>query len=215
VTLKGRLTVPAVVAGTVVFAHGSGSGRHSPRNRYVADVLNRAALATLLVDLLSIDEEQDRGPAFDVPLLGRRLADAATWVMLRPALSATCLGFFGASTGTAAALWAAARTESTVAAVVSRGGRPDLAGSALAAVRAATLLIVGGRDEHVLELNRSALAQLRGGCELTVVPGATHLFEEPGALEAVATRARDWFTTHLNQPTARFAPGRREPGDAG
>jgi putative phosphoribosyl transferase len=214
VTLAGRLTVPTVVAGTVVFAHGSGSSRHSPRNRYVAEILNDAGMATLLVDLLSIDEELDRRRVFDIPLLGRRLADAAAWVMARSAVSSTGLGYFGASTGAAAALWAAARPEGTVAAVVSRGGRPDLAGSALAAVRAATLLIVGGRDEHVLELNRSALSELRCERELAVVPGATHLFEEPGALESVATLARDWFTTHVRTPAATVRPDQRELDDA-
>jgi putative phosphoribosyl transferase len=214
VTLTAHLTVPTVVAGTVVFAHGTGSSRHSPRNRYVAEVLNDAGLATLLVDLLSIDEELDRRRVFDIPLLGRRLADAAAWVMARSALSSTGLGYFGASTGAAAALWAAARPEGTVAAVVSRGGRPDLAGSALAAVRAATLLIVGGRDEHVLELNRSALSELRCERELAVIPGATHLFEEPGALETVATLARDWFKTHPRTPAAPVRPGQREPDDA-
>jgi putative phosphoribosyl transferase len=214
VTLTGHLTVPTVVAGTVVFAHGSGSSRHSPRNRYVADVLNRAGLVTLLVDLLSMDEELDRGRVFDIPLLGRRLADAAAWVMARSALSATGLGYFGASTGAAAALWAAALPGGTVGAVVSRGGRPDLAGPALAAVRAATLLIVGGRDEQVLEPNRTALAELRCESRLTVVPGATHLFEEPGALETVAALARDWFTTHLRPPADPIRPDRRESGDA-
>ena len=214
VTLSGRLTVPPVVAGTVVFAHGSGSSRHSPRNQYVAEVLNHAALATILVDLLSTDEELDRGKVFDIALLGRRLAGVAAWVMATPALTSTGLGYFGASTGAAAALWAAARPEGTVAAVVSRGGRPDLAGSALAAVRAATLLIVGGRDERVLELNRSALGELRCESELAVVPGATHLFEEPGALEAAATLARDWFTTHLRPATVATRPDRRNPADA-
>jgi putative phosphoribosyl transferase len=214
VTLTGHLTVPAVVAGTVVFAHGSGSSRHSPRNRYVAEVLNQAGLATFLIDLLSSEEELDSGRVFDIPLLGRRLADAAAWVMARSALSSTGLGYFGASTGAAAALWAAARPEGTVAAVVSRGGRPDLAGSALAAVRAATLLIVGGRDEHVMELNRSALSELHCERELVVVPGATHLFEEPGALETVATLARDWFTTHASTPVAPAGRDRRGAGNA-
>ena len=213
VNLTGRLTVPAAVEGTVVFAHGSGSSRHSPRNRYVAGVLNRAALATLLIDLLGVDEELDRGRVFDIPLLGQRLADASAWVMSRPDLRSTRLGYFGASTGSAAALWAAGQPGDTAAAVVSRGGRPDLAGPALAAVRAPTLLIVGGRDERVLELNRSAQAGLRCENELTVVPRATHLFEEPGALETVATLARDWFMTYLHPEAPTVLPERCERGD--
>ena len=194
VTLTGRLTVPARAIGTVVFAHGSGSSRHSPRNRYVAGVLNRAGLATLLIDLLTVEEESDRSCVFDVHMLADRLGDALRWARDQPGLVGA-FGFFGASTGAAAALWAAAQPDSGVTAVVSRGGRPDLAGPLLPAVRAPTLLIVGGYDDAVLELNRKAQAALRCMNQLTVVPEATHLFEEPGALESVAQLACDWFVT--------------------
>ena len=194
--LPGHLTVPAAAPMTVVFAHGSGSSRHSPRNRYVASVLNDAGLGTLLLDLLTPAEEADGSTVYDVALLARRLADATTWLRTsRPGAGA--IGYFGASTGAAAALWAAATPDADVAAVVSRGGRPDLAGSRLSAVRAPTLLVVGGDDPFVLELNRAALADLRCDARLDVVPGATHLFEEPGALRAVAELARDWFLAHL------------------
>jgi putative phosphoribosyl transferase len=191
--LAGRLTVPPGVNGAVLFAHGSGSGRHSPRNRGVAAVLQQAGLATLLLDLLTPAEALDRSSVFDVPLLAARLGDASKWLTSLPELDAVPLGYFGASTGAAAALCAAAQSGSPVAAVVSRGGRPDLAGTLLAAVTAPTLLIVGGRDEAVLELNRKAQAALRCHNELVVVPGATHLFEESGALDTVARLARDWF----------------------
>jgi len=193
VELAGTLVVPSDPVGTVVFAHGSGSSRHSPRNRYVAGVLNEAGLATLLIDLLTVDEELDRANVFDVELLAGRLSDATRWVHHVPQLAALPTGFFGASTGAAAALWAAAAPGSEVAAVVSRGGRPDLAAPRLGAVTAPTLLIVGGHDDVVLDLNRQAQAQLRCESHLTVVPGATHLFEEPGTLEQVAALARDWF----------------------
>ncbi|HMA45760.1 MAG TPA: phosphoribosyltransferase family protein [Frankiaceae bacterium] len=197
VRLAGHLAVPAGARGVVVFAHGSGSSRHSPRNRFVATVLNDAGLGTLLFDLLSPAEELDRANVFDVALLARRLADATGWLRGQPEARDARIGYFGASTGAAAALSAAAEPDVDVAAVVSRGGRPDLAGPRLGAVRAPTLLIVGGRDELVLELNRAAQAALRCDSQLAVVPGATHLFEEPGALEAVAELACDWFVGHL------------------
>jgi putative phosphoribosyl transferase len=195
--LAGQLTVPPEPRGIVLFAHGSGSSRHSPRNRYVADVLAQAGLGTLLFDLLTRDEERDRGNVFDIGLLAGRLAGATRWLAGRPETGQARLGYFGASTGAAAALWAAATSEIDIAAVVSRGGRPDLAGDRLPEVRAATLLIVGGRDEMVLELNRDAQRRLHCENELAVVPGATHLFEEPGTLEQAATLASDWFTSHL------------------
>ena len=196
VELAGTLVVPPDPLGTVVFAHGSGSSRHSPRNRYVAGVLNDAGLATLLIDLLTVDEEVERANVFDVELLAARLGDAAHWVVaspVSPGHTGRPIGFFGASTGAAAALWAAAEPGCDVAAIVSRGGRPDLAGPRLAAVTAPTLLIVGGHDDVVLDLNRQAQAQLRCESRICVVPGATHLFEERGTLAQVATLARDWF----------------------
>ena len=196
-SLSGRVTVPVAPLGTVVFAHGSGSSRHSPRNRYVARVLNEAGLATLLVDLLSRQEESDRSYVFDIGLLADRLGDAMTWTRTLPELASAKIGLFGASTGAAAALRAAAQPESGVSAVVSRGGRPDLAAPWLGAVTAPTLLIVGSCDETVVELNRRALDELRCESQLTLVPGATHLFEEPGALELVADLARDWFVAKL------------------
>jgi len=184
----------------VVFAHGSGSSRHSPRNRFVADALHRAGLGTLLVDLLTGEEELSRSYVFNVPLLAARLAGITGWLRSEPATAAIPLGYFGASTGAAAALWAAgASPPLPVAAIVSRGGRPDLASRRLAQVRAPTLLVVGGADHLVLDLNRQAQRQLT--CEncLEVIPGATHLFEEPGTLERVADLARDWFTRHFAQ----------------
>lgn len=192
-TLAGRLAVPDGATGIVLFAHGSGSSRHSPRNRAVATALNRAGLGTLLFDLLTEAEATDRAHVFDTPLLAGRLASATDWLTGHPEGGGLPLGYFGASTGAAAALWAAADPGSGVAAVVSRGGRPDLAGEHLARVRAPTLLVVGGRDALVLDLNRRAQALLRCENRLTVVPGATHLFEEPGALEEVAELATDWF----------------------
>ncbi|WP_405531232.1 phosphoribosyltransferase family protein [Streptomyces avidinii] len=192
-TLPGDLALPEGAGAVVVFAHGSGSSRHSPRNRSVAAELNRAGLGTLLLDLLTPAEETDRAHVFDVETLAGRLADATAWLRGRVSLP---IGWFGASTGAAAALWAAA-TDPEVGAVVSRGGRPDLAGPRLAAVRAPTLLIVGGRDTTVLDLNRRARSELRCENRLEVVPGATHLFDEPGTLEEVAVLARDWFTRHL------------------
>jgi dienelactone hydrolase len=201
VLLEGDLTVPRDAGGIVVFAHGSGSGRFSPRNRAVADVLVRAGLATLLMDLLTAQEERvDLRTAhlrFDIDLLGRRVIATIDWLATETAVKDLSVGCFGASTGAAAALVAAADRPERVGAVVSRGGRPDLAGDALRRVTAPTLLIVGGNDPEVLALNRAALAALAGEARLEIVPGATHLFEEPGALERVAELARDWFLRHL------------------
>ena len=198
VGLPGSVVAPVERLGIVVFAHGSGSSRSSPRNLQVAEALNEAGLATLLFDLLTEEEARDRATVFDIELLAERLAAAASWVGADPELGTLPVGYFGASTGAAAALWAAAETGGA-AAIVSRGGRPDLAEPRLAGVRAPTLLIVGGHDEVVLELNREALASLRCEAELRVVAGATHLFEEPGALEEVARLARDWFVRYLSR----------------
>ncbi len=198
VSVAGQLTIPEHPTGIVVFAHGSGSSRHSPRNRYVAEVLNKAGLATLLFDLLTPDEESDRANVFDIGLLAGRLVDVTDWLSGQPDTAALPVGYFGASTGAGAALVAAADPRVKVGAVVSRGGRPDLAGRFLRDLHAPTLLIVGGRDDVVLELNRQAQAAIPGQCELIVVPGATHLFEEPGTLEQVAVLARNWFVDHLN-----------------
>ncbi|KIQ64651.1 phosphoribosyl transferase [Kitasatospora griseola] len=197
VRLGGQLALPEGAAGIVLFAHGSGSSRHSPRNRFVASALNRAGLATLLFDLLTEEEEYDRANVFDTGLLARRLTDATAWLLDQEECRGLTIGYFGASTGAAAALWAAAEPDSPVRAVVSRGGRPDLAGPRLPTVTAPTLLIVGGNDDVVIDLNRQAQARLRCENRLTVVPGATHLFEEPGALEEVANLATQWFTGHL------------------
>jgi putative phosphoribosyl transferase len=195
--LAGHLSTPGGGAGMVVFAHGSGSSRRSPRNRFVADVLATAGLGTLLFDLLTAEEEQDRANVFDIGLLAGRLGAVTRWVHEQPGLAGARVGYFGASTGAAAALWAAAEPGAEVAAVVSRGGRPDLAMPRLVAVRAPTLLIVGARDDAVLGLNREAQRHLRGENHLAVVPGAGHLFEEPGTLERAAGLARDWFTRYL------------------
>ena len=197
VVVTGHLTVPEHANGLVIFAHGSGSSRHSPRNQYVASVLNEAGLATLLFDLLTNEEELNRSNVFDIDLLAHRLIGVAAWARGHDRLADLSTGYFGASTGAAAALWAAADPDCDPAAVVSRGGRPDLAGSRLGDVRAPTLLIVGGRDTVVLGLNRQARAQLVCQSEVSVVPGATHLFEEPGTLQAAAGIARDWFLEHL------------------
>ncbi|HEY5852542.1 MAG TPA: phosphoribosyltransferase family protein [Aldersonia sp.] len=197
VELAGHLTLPGNPAGIVVFAHGSGSSRHSPRNRYVAEVLNRAGLGALLFDLLTSDEENDRARVFDIELLATRLVEVTRWVGAQQEASALRIGYFGASTGAAAALRAAADQRVDIGAVVSRGGRPDLAGSALARVQAPTLLIVGGDDRAVLELNRRAAAAMPQPPTIAVVPGATHLFPEPGTLEQAAGLARDWFVRHL------------------
>ncbi|MGR6912713.1 dienelactone hydrolase family protein [[Actinomadura] parvosata] len=198
--MSGDLIVPDAARGMVVFVHGSGSSRHSPRNRYVAGALNEAGLGTLLFDLLTPEEEADRANVFDIPLLADRLLERTSWVRAHPEAKGLPIGYFGASTGAAAALWAAAEPDNAISAIVSRGGRPDLAGDRLAAVRAPTLLIVGGRDPVVVELNEEARRRLRADSRITVVPGATHLFEEPGALEAVAGHARDWFSTHFSGP---------------
>jgi len=201
-TLEGNLTVPAGANGIVLFAHGSGSGRHSPRNRFVAQVLQAAGLATLLIDLLTAEEEavdvHSGHLRFDIGLLADRLTGATDWLTHQPATSGLAAGYFGASTGAGAALVAAAEWPDVAGAVVSRGGRPDLAGPALPRVQAATLLIVGGNDVPVIGLNREALAAL-GAREkqLVIVPGATHLFEEPGTLEEVARLASAWFSRHL------------------
>ena len=197
VRLAGHLVVPRDMRGVVVFAHGSGSSRHSPRNRRVATALDEAGLGTLLFDLLTPEEELDRAQVFDVEQLAHRLGMVTDWLRAQPEALDAPIGYFGASTGAAAALVAAAHPDADIAAVVSRGGRPDLAGPRLPEVRSPTLLIVGGHDEVVLELNRRAQAQLRCESDLAVVPGATHLFEEPGALEVVAGLARDWFLRHF------------------
>jgi putative phosphoribosyl transferase len=195
--LNGDLRLPEDAGGLVIFAHGSGSSRLSPRNREVAASLNRAGLATLLFDLLSEEEAADRAKVFDIELLAERLAAVTRWAAGEPGLSGLPLGYFGASTGAAAALRAAARLGAEIGAVVSRGGRPDLAGGSLPEVVSPTLLIVGGADWQVLALNEEAAGLLRCEREVAVVPGATHLFEEPGALERVAALARDWFLRHL------------------
>jgi len=197
VLLAGDLRRPPGARGLVIFAHGSGSSRHSPRNRHVAELLGEAGLATLLIDLLTPAEERDRSNVFDIALLARRLGDATRWAAAEPDLADLPVGYFGASTGGGAALVAAAEAGDRVGAVVSRGGRPDLAHPVLDRVRAPTLLIVGGDDPVVLDLNREALAVLDGASRLAIVPGATHLFEEPGALDAVARLAAGWFTEHL------------------
>ncbi|UUZ78072.1 alpha/beta fold hydrolase [Polaromonas sp. P1(28)-13] len=200
--LYGDLVLPPGFEGLVLFAHGSGSGRHSARNRQVAQHLQQAGIATLLFDLLTAQEEQTdlhtREHRFDIALLTRRMQDATAWAAAQAELQHAPLGYFGASTGSAAALLAAARLGEQIAAVVSRGGRPDLAGPvALAAITAPTLLIVGAADHQVIELNEQAHAQLRCKKSLVLVPGATHLFEEAGALEQVAQLAGSWFITHL------------------
>ena len=203
VELAADISVPESPQGVVLFAHGSGSSRHSPRNRYVAEELQRSGLATVLADLLTPREEQlDAQTAalrFDIPLLAARLTALTDWVAGHEATEGLPVGLFGASTGAAAALVAAAERPDAVAAVVSRGGRPDLAGESLRAVRQPTLLIVGGRDETVVTLNRQAITSLGGDARLEIVPGASHLFEEPGALERVARLASDWFVTHLGR----------------
>jgi putative phosphoribosyl transferase len=195
--LPGRLVVPYQAAGVVVFAHGSGSSRRSPRNISAAAALNQAGLATLLAGLLTPGEELSRANVFDVRLLATRLTGITRWLRRHPATRSLPAGYFGAGTGAAAALWAAADPRLTIAAIVSRGGRPDLAGPRLASVRAPTLLIVGGADKLVLDLNRQALQQMRCQTQLSVVAGATHLFEEPGTLDQVADLAVGWFTRHF------------------
>jgi putative phosphoribosyl transferase len=197
---EGLLRAPAPGYGVVLFAHGSGSSRLSPRNNYVADALSEAGLGTFLFDLLTEEESLDRANVFDIALLAERLVAATDWLWTaQPALRRP-IGYFGASTGAAAALMAAVQVDKPLAAIVSRGGRPDLAAPALSQVAAATLLIVGGHDHTVLALNEDALAQMTCEKELAVVPGATHLFEEEGALDEVVALARRWFLTHLAVP---------------
>jgi pimeloyl-ACP methyl ester carboxylesterase len=204
VQVQGDLRIPSAAEGIVVFAHGSGSGRHSPRNQFVADVLVSTGLATLLIDLLTEDEEIiDRRTAelrFDIPLLAERLGGVTDWLAGDPSTAGLSIGYFGASTGAAAALIAAAERPQLVRAIVSRGGRPDLAGPVLRRVTQPTLLIVGGEDDVVIHLNRQALQELGGIKQLVIVPGATHLFEEPGALEQVAALASEWFRRYLAAP---------------
>jgi putative phosphoribosyl transferase len=197
--LGGSLNLPRQAQGLVIFAHGSGSSRFSVRNVAVAEALNARRFATLLFDLLTDEEAEDRCNVFDIPLLAGRLSDAVRWAGTEPATAALPVGLFGASTGAAAALVAAAELGETVRAVVSRGGRPDLAGAALPEVTAATLLIVGGEDYGVIELNEQAFAALRCEKAMEIVPGATHLFPEPGALEAVMALAEDWFGRHVRR----------------
>lgn len=203
VTLAGNLSVPAQTTGLVIFAHGSGSSRFSSRNRYVAEQLQARRLATLLFDLLTADEhridQHTRELRFDIGLLSSRLRDTVDWALQQPACHGLAIGLFGASTGAAAALVAAAERPAAVRAVVSRGGRPDLAGTALPLVRAPTLLIVGGEDGLVIDLNRQAAQAMQCEIELEIVPGASHLFEEPGTLEEAARLAADWFQQHLRR----------------
>jgi dienelactone hydrolase len=213
VALEGILNVPPGARGIVLFAHGSGSSRHSPRNRFVASVLQEAGIATLLFDLLTREEgerdEVTRELRFDIRLLATRLEDATNWAARQPATRKLAIGYFGASTGAAAALIAAAKLPKVVKAVVSRGGRPDLAGETLPAVHAPTLLIVGERDEPVIGMNRDSLARLAAhDSKLVIVAGATHLFEEPGTLEEAARLAADWFAEHL-APAKQSSQGRR------
>ena len=215
VTLEGNLAVPDGAQGIVLFAHGSGSSRHSPRNRAVARALQQEGLATLLIDLLTPDEEMvDDATArlrFDIDLLAERLVGATDRLGEDPATHGLRVGYFGASTGAGAALVAAAQRPNVVRAVVSRGGRPDLAGSALSRVRVPTLLIVGGEDRPVIALNREALDRIQSPKRLDIIPGATHLFEEPGALEEVARLAAEWFRRWLTQTGGlREAAGQRE-----
>jgi len=199
--LDGDLVVPEAATGVVLFAHGSGSSRHSSRNRYVAEVLQQGGFATLLLDLLTSDEEEIDLPTrelrFNIAMLAQRLLLAADWLQREPTVANLPIGLFGASTGAAAALLVAVRIPVAIRAIVSRGGRPDLAGPALPYVQAPTLLIVGGDDDFVIELNREALAQLRTEKQLAIIPGATHLFEEPGALDQVSKLARNWFQRYL------------------
>ncbi len=200
-TLEGNLNIPENPRGVILFAHGSGSSRHSPRNQFVAQVLHKAGFATLLIDLLTADEEEQDWQTghlrFNIDLLSQRVLGATNWLTVNPETANLKIGYFGASTGAAAALTAAAERPLAVGAVVSRGGRPDLAGSSLTAVQAPTLLIVGSKDTQVIELNRMAFSLLKGEKRIEIIPGATHLFEEPGALEQVAQLASQWFTRYL------------------
>jgi len=216
VVLRGDLSIPPALQGVVLFAHGSGSSRKSPRNRYVAEVLNEHSLGTLLIDLLTTEEEQEDQATghwrFNIDLLSHRLLAVTDWLTSPVQGTAHGIGLFGASTGAAAALMAAAERPGVIKAVVSRGGRPDLAESTASLVQAPTLLIVGGRDTAVLEMNRDAMRLMKCKTELQIIPGATHLFEERGALQGVATLAADWFTTYLAtilDPTRQYRPWRR------
>jgi dienelactone hydrolase len=206
IVLEGNLSVPKGSEGIVLFAHGSGSGRHSPRNQYVAGVLQEAGLSTLLIDLLTIAEERVDAYTmhlrFDIGLLAQRLAGATDWLVNNQETRHLNIGYFGASTGAAAALVAATKHPDVIRAIASRGGRPDLAGSSLPHVMAPTLLIVGGDDTPVIELNEQAREQMRTECKIVIVPGATHLFEEPGKLEEVAKLATDWFAKYLTKVKA-------------
>lgn len=208
--LAADLGLPARASGIVIFAHGSGSSRHSPRNRYVADVLQQGGFATLLLDLLTESEEQvdlrTRHLRFDIGLLASRLTDATEWVRNHPRTAGLHAGYFGASTGGGAAIFAAAARPQWIHAVASRGGRPDLAGPALSRLAAPTLLIVGGEDRDVIELNQEAMAQMRCEVRLAIIPGATHLFEERGTLEQAAQLALDWFKRHLTPPQSGAPP---------
>jgi putative phosphoribosyl transferase len=197
INLEGALLIPPKAEGVVLFAHGSGSSRHSPRNNFVAHVLRNAGMGTLLMDLLTRQEDSTYENRFDIDLLTRRLERATLWLMEQPQNKSLVIGYFGASTGAAAALQAAVTFGATVGAVVSRGGRPDLAISVLDRVQSPTLLIVGGLDEVVIELNRQAYRELKAPKQLVIVPGATHLFEEPGTLQEVARLAANWFKRHL------------------
>ena len=205
--LEGTIHLPTNASGIVLFAHGSGSSRYSPRNQYVAQVIRAAGIGTLLFDLLTPEEEvidlRTHSLRFDIQLLAERLEDATVWVAHADETRHVCIGYFGASTGGGAALVAAARLGETIGAVVSRGGRPDLAGAALARVLAPTLLIVGGHDDAVIQLNEAAYVQLQCEKALQIVPDATHLFEEPGALEEVARRATEWFQQHLQHEESK------------
>ncbi len=218
IILEGNLAIPKASEGIVLFAHGSGSSRHSPRNQYVARVLQKAGLSTLLIDLLTVDEERVDAYTmhirFDIGLLAQRLAGATDWLVTGQETQRLNIGYFGASTGAAAALVAAATATASkhpdlVKAIVSRGGRPDLAGPSLADVKSPTLLIVGGDDTTVIELNEQALKQMRTECKIIIVPGASHLFEEPGKLEEVASLATDWFLQHLTKEVKERRPHRQ------
>ncbi len=206
IELEGALVIPTNAQGIVLFAHGSGSSRHSPRNNFVAQVLQSAGLGTLLIDLLTPREDASYETRFDIDLLTWRLERATQWLMDQPKTKSLQVGYFGASTGAAAALQAAATFGASIGAVVSRGGRPDLAMAALGSVQAPTLLIVGGLDDIVIDLNREAYGKLQVEKNLAIVPGATHLFEEPGTLQEVARLAADWFKKHLGTATFKKVP---------
>ncbi|MGB5077031.1 MAG: alpha/beta hydrolase [Sphingorhabdus sp.] len=203
--LPGLLGIPAEPIGLVIFAHGSGSGRFSPRNNHVASALREHHIATLLVDLLTEIEEQDRHNVFDIMLLASRLQSVAEWSRQQPGLKELPIGYFGASTGAAAALVAAAAPNIKISAIVSRGGRPDLARDAIALVRAPTLLLIGSLDEQVIALNQRAFGELVAPKKIQIIPGAGHLFEEPGTLDQVIRHATDWFSSHFVQDRAREA----------